>query len=1441
MNSDEPRINSNAYWDSRFSGNWETCEGPRQSRFFAKCSIERLPAWFLDQIKRNSLTVVDWGCAQGDGTDVWASCIDARQLTGIDFSAVAIEQASERYPTIRFHAEDWLMANSGQSEVFDVVFSSNTLEHFLNPYEVLEIIASRARKAIVLALPYREVERIDEHFVSFIPENIPLILKNGFRLEWARVFDCRYIPNTLWGGDQIVLLYSDPKWVASLGLHLSDCHIEESDSESMSARLREAVAERDGQIAGLTQSVAERDGQITNLNQVVVDRDVQIAGLNHAIAELDAQVAGLKQSVLARENEVLEIYKSRSWRITSPMRALVIFFRSPKEFSHSLLCWPFWKLSAGLRRALDAPRHRFVRFVRSLTPPNTQVGGSASAADLLWEEFNQRILTNRDKYKGIFIQELAIDWNVSLFQRPQHIAAALGRMGYLVIYRTGNWAGADATRGFREVSTNVWISNRKEVSSIEGAVRSLYSTAYMHSPEALVKREKDVLVYEYIDHIDPGISGDEKNIRRLIHLKNFAFGGGADYIIASAKKLYQEAVDAVGPRKVLLVPNGVDTSHYRNPDHKNTELPIRLVEFNRKHKTIIGYFGALAPWLWYEAIAELVASRRDLGFVFIGPDYSGGASKLPQADNVLQLGAIDYKILPAYAKTFDVCFIPFKPGEIARTTSPLKLFEYFALEKPVVVTADMAECVQYPEVFRGASVSELSTAIDSAIAVKDDRRFKQRLAELADENDWTQRALILNECFNELQKHNQGLAGGNYRFILRLKRTLHYVKRSVQLISSSGIHGFAEALTSKVKRRHAGNTTNYIQPNISFGINIDSVDFPRLEVQKNQAETFLLDGELVIIAGVPFDDVGGGQRAAQLARCALKTGRRVVYMYIYKKFDFELHQHVESTVSAYGLQHVHIDSISPSVLLKDVSSRATLLVELPHRSALPYLRLFNMRGMRTVFELIDDWETSLGGDWFDYEIYRSFVLEAQYLVGTAKLLVQRLTNLGRADTLYLPNAANEYIFDKYKSYSRPVDMPSGSRRTGLYFGSLYGEWFAWGYLEEAAKQNPDCAFLLIGDRPAIKKELPENVHMLGAKLIDELSAYLSHSDFAILPFLPGKISDAVSPIKVFEYLFAGKPVVSTNLPELDGYPGVAIGHSPQEFAYLCSKASGDDFSQHLNDQFIFRNSWFSRLDSIIGQAENTRFKQAVSVIILVHNNKKIIGRCLESLLFHCGSYLKEVIVVDNASSDGCAEYIRRNFPTVLVIKNPINGCSSGRNLGVKSASGDYLVFVDSDQWFTSSCAFEEALSILERDPNVGALGWAAGWFDSSKSDLGGMIADCCPNRAMNENAVRMGYRSDIGYLGTGGVFIPKSVFDATDGFDVSYDPTCFEDTDLSFQIKRLGFDVCYRDLTGIRHQPHQTTQANLNSSSYHRLFSRNAAYLKKKWVDYPNFFLDYPA
>ncbi|GIX39651.1 MAG: hypothetical protein KatS3mg128_0700 [Silanimonas sp.] len=509
------------------------------------------------------------------------------------------------------------------------------------------------------------------------------------------------------------------------------------DKDEKMKQMEQAMAALGSRMDALIQEFSRKDGQ---RERELAELRLECEGLRRAFSLLEEDRERFAALADRYRQQLQSVYSSNSWRLTAPWRRIKsavsgVDPAAPIEFMPSPL-------------HIDP-----ASFIPPASCDNGNGGSVLSSAvaqdgrDLSWEEFHERVLSRREQYRGVFIQELVIDWNVPLYQRPQHIATAMSRLGFLVIYRTDNWGGDDVD-GFREVLPNVWVTNSSMTDGIEGAVRSVYSTAYAHQPELLSQRPaSSVMVYEYIDHIDPQISGEPENIRRLLALKDWAFGGGADIVVASARKLHEEAVDAVGEAKVILAQNGVDTRHYRNPAQQKVPVPQALLNFRERFGTVVGYFGAIAPWLWYEAIEELVRSRPDLGFVFIGPDYYGGVERLPKGDNVLYLGTVDYRVLPGHAHYFDVCFIPFAPGEIARTTSPLKLFEYFALEKPVVVTAEMLECVAYPEVFRGSSAVEFSAAIDAACMVKDSAAFRARLAQLADENDWDRRAEAMARAF----------------------------------------------------------------------------------------------------------------------------------------------------------------------------------------------------------------------------------------------------------------------------------------------------------------------------------------------------------------------------------------------------------------------------------------------------------------------------------------------------------------------------------------------------------------------------------------------------------------------------------------------------------------------------------------------------------------------
>jgi len=87
----------------------------------------------------------------------------------------------------------------------------------------------------------------------------------------------------------------------------------------------------------------------------------------------------------------------------------------------------------------------------------------------------------------------------------------------------------------------------------------------------------------------------------------------------------------------------------------------------------------------------------------------------------------------------------------------------------------------------------------------------------------------------------------------------------------------------------------------------------------------------------------------------------------------------------------------------------------------------------------------------------------------------------------------------------------------------------------------------------------------------------------------------------------------------------------------------------------------------------------ISVIIVSYNTRELLLTCLKSVFASRGAGEFEVIVVDNASTDGSRDAVRKNYPAVKIIENPGNvGCSGGNNVGFKAASGKYMLLLNSD-------------------------------------------------------------------------------------------------------------------------------------------------------------------
>ena len=733
-------INSMLYWNDRFSTDWEACQGREQSRFFAQLAIDELPAWFKRVVASENMTICDWGCAEADGTEVLASFFGYDKVTGVDFSEIAIHRARELYHNLELRVEDWLSEKTEPNgKNYDVVFSSNTLEHFYQPYEILKTIARFANKLVVLVLPYRELERIAEHHYTFLPENIPLLADGSLMLVHATAIDSAKLSPTYWLGQQIVLIYARKEWVQSRALSLGDIELQAvtDNNKEQIDMLSETLVERDKQIARLGQAIDEREEQITGLGEVLVERDRQISSLNQLLSEKIGEIEALKTST--------------SWLVTRPLRFLKKFINNPRRTSYDSLKFVYWHLPPFARQRFHGLRTSIVR---------QAMNGTFEKDPKVISSMLQAIAANKDK--PVIVFRPLIDWYIPLFQRPQHLAQQLARLGFNYFYCVHRVFNEENIK-FLQIEKNLYLTNQY-ASAAE--MPNMILHVYAHDMTLGINEIKHfqskgcLIIYEYIDEIHPDLAGMVIP-KHVWERHEYALKTEEIIVICSAEKLLREA-HAYRKKNVLYVTNGVEVDHFTCV--QRTAPPSQIAGFVDAGAPVIGYFGALAKWFDYELIVRLSTERPQYNILLIGWDFDQSLSKYRLEDfkNIKFIGPVDYKELPYFAAWFDVSIIPFIVNAVTQSTSPIKLFEYMALGKPIVTT-DMPECRLYKSPLVAKDHADFILKIDHALSLGTEADYIEALRKEAKENSWYSKAEAISELVHSnLGKHKNPIFGDNH-------------------------------------------------------------------------------------------------------------------------------------------------------------------------------------------------------------------------------------------------------------------------------------------------------------------------------------------------------------------------------------------------------------------------------------------------------------------------------------------------------------------------------------------------------------------------------------------------------------------------------------------------------------------------------------------------------
>ena len=188
------------------------------------------------------------------------------------------------------------------------------------------------------------------------------------------------------------------------------------------------------------------------------------------------------------------------------------------------------------------------------------------------------------------------------------------------------------------------------------------------------------------------------------------------------------------------------------------------------------------------------------------------------------------------------------------------------------------------------------------------------------------------------------------------------------------------------------------------------------------------------------------------------------------------------------------------------------------------------------------------------------------------------------------NGADYIHFSKaQKRFSKkPPDLPNNNKPIIGYFGAI-SSWLDWNLIEFITDKNPEFNFIFIGPlygnfRNILKRQ---NIYYLGRKTYEMLPHYLQYFNVCIIPFLITPMTRACNPVKLYEYLSAGKPVIGSNLPELSACSNVYIGKDHADFNKKIHEALTNNTHSKIRSRMLFavENSWDNRAKLISGIIE----------------------------------------------------------------------------------------------------------------------------------------------------------------------------------------------------------------------------------------------------------------
>jgi len=799
-------MNSKEYWDNRFeTGDWDAHGGREQTLFFAKVATDNMPEWLVKQINMEYLSICDMGCAEGDAVNQFSKMFFNCDVQGIDFSEQAVEKAKNNYPLYNFSQGDLNYIN----DIYDVVFSSNTLEHFRKPIEILKKMLYATKKYLILLVPFNEKERLSEHVSSFTYDSFPLDIEQ-YSLLYYKEIDCSNMEKSMWPGQEILVVYgnTDNIDISSLSLsnfnnmnfdkllksqqQLKESRIDRNTIElriseyansilSLETRLADVIAESDqtkgylkekiDEVEGLKLQILGKEAEARGLKIKISDKEAEMISLTDKVEELILKLLGkeTEMSNLKNSNDIFALSKYEVDKLKTELNNIYNsdFWKVAKAYYRMIDRFSFLrKIRSFFKRIKNGNKHKIKKERSVVTHScNNDVSDVAYCDTIKREVCNKAFklpLYNYKPCKTDVILLSVIDWDFR-FQRPQQIAKAFAEDGHRVFYFDANFFNENTK--INDINENLKVVRIGRISE-----QRIYDIQFEnHIDKTIQDIEKIIIdfnirectiVVEY-PNWEPIVEYlKEKYYFKVVfdYIDDYTgFETNNSTLSMYCNKLFNASDLVIATstflydkarrdfERVEIVRNGTEFKHFNRAILKDSIGSTR---------PIIGYYGALAEWFDIEKVEYIASCKPEWDIWLIGNVSFEGCNELKKYKNVKFFGEKGYEELPELLMKFDVCLIPFKSDiDLIKATNPVKFYEYLSAGKKVVAT-EIPELMPFKDkyVYLANDKEQFLEYVGLCVNKYDTLQPVELLTSFAEEQDWKNRYLELYKHIKALYK-----------------------------------------------------------------------------------------------------------------------------------------------------------------------------------------------------------------------------------------------------------------------------------------------------------------------------------------------------------------------------------------------------------------------------------------------------------------------------------------------------------------------------------------------------------------------------------------------------------------------------------------------------------------------------------------------------------------